>query len=68
MVERQHHHHFEQVLGRAALSLALPDPPAPIFRLMNFSRRPAVDFPRAASGAARSVYSTVAVDGHFPGV
>lgn len=40
MVERQRRRHFEQVLGGAALSLALPDPPAPVSRLMDFSRRP----------------------------
>ena len=40
MVERQRRRRFEQVLGGAALSLALPDPPAPVSRLMDFSRRP----------------------------
>ena len=40
MVERQRRRRFEQVLGGAALSLALPEPPAPISRLMDFSRRP----------------------------
>ena len=57
MVERQRRRRFEQVLGGAALSLALPDPPAPVSRLMDFSRRPwnvfgAIEAARADDAAA----------------
>ena len=38
MVERHRRRRFEQVLGGAALSLALPDPHAPLSRRMDFSR------------------------------
>ena len=67
MVERQRRHRFEQVtrLGRSLPSSAR----SACSRFAADGLLPAaVDFPRAASGAARSVYSPAAVDGHFPGV